>query len=81
MHCSKHALHKRGAYTHPMYPHTLGGKLRRDLMAEGGVAPVVAAAQLGGAEERFMFARAVSRLYEMQTPRYGLDVLALAGGQ
>jgi predicted ATPase len=44
-------------------------------MADGGVAPVAAsaataaetAALLGGAEERFAFARAVSRLYEMSS--------------
>lgn len=43
-------------------------------MADGGVAPVAATAaeaaaaaqRLGGVEERFAFARAVSRLYEMQ---------------
>lgn len=47
-------------------------------MAEGGVAPVAsneaaaraAAAALGGAEEKFAFARAVSRLYEMQSALY-----------
>lgn len=51
-----------------------GSRLRRDLMADGGVAPVAASAaeaaaaaqRLGGVEERFAFARAVSRLYEMQ---------------
>ena len=55
-----------------------GSRLRRDLMAEGGVAPVAvtaAAAQaatqnLGGVEEKFAFARAVSRLYEMQSDTY-----------
>ncbi|GBF94229.1 hypothetical protein Rsub_06499 [Raphidocelis subcapitata] len=55
-----------------------GARLRRDLMAEGGVAPVASSAPaaaaaadaLGGAEERFAFARAVSRLYEMQGPLY-----------
>ncbi len=55
-----------------------GGKLRRDTLSEGGVAPVAstaaaaraAAAALGGAEERFAFARAVSRLYEMQSALY-----------
>ena len=43
-----------------------------DVMAKGGVAPVfspggssVTSAQLGGLEEQFAFARAVSRLYEM----------------
>lgn len=55
-----------------------GSRLRRNLMAEGGVAPVAAtplAAQaatqnLGGVEEKFAFARAVSRLYEMQSEVY-----------
>jgi hypothetical protein len=44
-------------------------------MAEGGVAPVQGAPTvqaLGGLEERFAFSRAVSRLYEMQSPRYFL---------
>ena len=51
-----------------------GGRLRRDLMREGGVAPLADSAalqiQLGGAEEKFAFARAISRLYEMQTDAY-----------
>ena len=55
-----------------------GSRLRRDVQADGGVAPVAAtpaeavatAAALGGAEERFAFARAVSRLYEMQGEVY-----------
>lgn len=55
-----------------------GSKLRTNLMVDGGVAPVAstpqaaaeAAALLGGAEERFAFARAVSRLYEMQSPLF-----------
>jgi hypothetical protein len=55
-----------------------GSKLRTDLMSDGGVAPVAsstqaaaeAAALLGGAEEKFAFARAVSRLYEMQSPLF-----------
>lgn len=55
-----------------------GARLRRDVGAQGGVAPVAgtpaeaaaAAARLGGAEERFAFARAVSRLYEMQGELY-----------
>lgn len=55
-----------------------GSKLRTDLLSDGGVAPVLedrqaaaeAAALLGGAEERFAFARAVSRLYEMQSPLF-----------
>jgi len=58
--------------------HQTGTRLRRDTLAEGGVAPVAAseadaraaAAALGGAEERFAFARAVSRLYEMQSALY-----------
>jgi len=45
---------------------------------DGGVAPVASTAaeaaattqRLGGVEEKFAFARAVSRLYEMQTPLY-----------
>jgi predicted ATPase len=59
-------------------PPSAGARLRRDTQAEGGVAPVAsteaaaraAAAALGGAEERFAFARAVSRLYEMQSALY-----------
>lgn len=55
-----------------------GTRLRRDTMADGGVAPLAinlaaakeAAARLGGAEEQFAFARAVSRLHEMQSPVY-----------
>jgi len=55
-----------------------GSRLRRNLMADGGVAPVAATPQaalaaaqaLGGAEEQFAFARAVSRLWEMQSPLY-----------
>ena len=55
-----------------------GRRLRRDATADGGVAPVaatpaaaaMAAAMLGGAEERFAFARAVSRLHEMQGELY-----------
>ena len=51
-----------------------GARLRRDLGADGGVAPVAATparlAALGGAEERFAFARAVSRLHEMQGAAY-----------
>jgi predicted ATPase len=43
-------------------------------MADGGVAPVRSSAEtaalLGGMEERFAFSRAVSRLYEMQSPLY-----------
>lgn len=47
-------------------------------MADGGVAPVAASATavtqatalLGGMEEKFAFSRAVSRLYEMQSPLY-----------
>ena len=58
-----------------------GARLRRDVMAEGGVAPVAssvetmkgALAQLSGLEERFAFKRAVSRLLEMQTPAYVRD--------
>lgn len=56
----------------------VGSKLRRDLMTDGGVAPVAvtaaaaqaAAQNLGGVEEKFAFARAVSRLYEMQSHAY-----------
>lgn len=55
-----------------------GGRLRRDVLAAGGVAPVastpqalrMASAMLGGAEEKFAFARAVSRLCEMQSAHY-----------
>lgn len=55
-----------------------GSRLRRDLTVEAGVAPVAltpaerakAAAVLGGMEEKFAFKRAISRLYEMQSPGY-----------
>ncbi len=55
-----------------------GSKLRTDLTADGSVAPVAASAteaaaaarRLGGEEERFAFARAVSRLHEMQSELY-----------
>ncbi|KAL4857708.1 AFG1-like ATPase [Chlorella vulgaris] len=55
-----------------------GSRLRRDLTQDGGVAPVGATSadaaavsrRLGGAEEQFAFARAVSRLYEMQSVPY-----------
>lgn len=55
-----------------------GSRLRRDLSKDGGVAPVasgaeglaIAQAQIGGVEEKFAFARAVSRLYEMQSDIY-----------
>lgn len=55
-----------------------GSRLRRDLTKEASVAPVVtnqeekakAQAAFGGMEEKFAFARAVSRLYEMQSPVY-----------
>jgi len=57
---------------------TAGARLRRDTSASGGVAPVATGAgaaadvtaRLGGAEEKFAFARAVSRLHEMQSPVY-----------
>lgn len=49
-----------------------GSRLRRDVMSEGGVAPIfeagtatVTTKALGGLEEKFAFARAVSRLHEM----------------
>lgn len=50
-----------------------GGRLRSNLLEEGGVAPVQGAQatqSLGGLEERFAFSRAVSRLHEMQSQRY-----------
>jgi hypothetical protein len=53
-------------------------------MAAGGVAPVqgaTAAQSVGGLEERFAFSRAVSRLYEMQSPRYQLARAADMGAQ
>ncbi|KAF8389103.1 hypothetical protein HHK36_025788 [Tetracentron sinense] len=53
---------------------TEGGKLRRDVLAEGSVSSVGAPAGivslLSGQEEMFAFRRAVSRLIEMQTPLY-----------
>ncbi|WIA43503.1 hypothetical protein OEZ86_009965 [Tetradesmus obliquus] len=51
-----------------------GSRLRTNLMADGGVAPVRSSAEtaalLGGMEEQFAFSRAVSRLFEMQSPLY-----------
>lgn len=51
-----------------------GGKLRRDVLAEGSVssggAPARIVSMLSGQEEMFAFRRAVSRLIEMQTPLY-----------
>ncbi|XP_031472979.1 uncharacterized protein LOC116245641 isoform X1 [Nymphaea colorata] len=53
---------------------TEGGKLRRDVLAEGGtggsLAPTGIASLLSGEEEMFAFRRAISRLVEMQTPIY-----------
>lgn len=50
-----------------------GARLRRDLGSAGGVAPVAATAgrlaALGGEEEKFAFARAISRMYEMQSSK------------
>lgn len=53
-------------------------RLRRDVQAEGSVAPLGASKEdkasihslLSGREELFAFRRAVSRLMEMQTPVY-----------
>ncbi|KAG2426188.1 hypothetical protein HXX76_013169 [Chlamydomonas incerta] len=65
-------------------------RLRRDVMATGAVAPVAAggaaalaaaAGALGGAEERFAFRRAVSRLLEMQSPAYISAAARLRQGQ
>lgn len=51
-----------------------GGKLRRNVLAEGNVgsggAPAGIISMLSGQEEMFAFRRAVSRLIEMQTPLY-----------
>ncbi|TKY58153.1 Lactation elevated protein 1 [Spatholobus suberectus] len=53
---------------------TEGGKLRRNVLAEGtvgsGGAPSGITSILSGQEEMFAFQRAVSRLIEMQTPLY-----------
>ncbi|RVW54059.1 AFG1-like ATPase [Vitis vinifera] len=53
---------------------TEGGKLRRNVLAEGNVgsggAPAGIISLLSGQEEMFAFRRAVSRLIEMQTPLY-----------
>ena len=62
----------------PALNHCAGSRLRKDLMQEGGVAPVADSAstaaslagQLGGLEEKFAFRRAVSRLHEMQSQSY-----------
>ncbi|BDA42478.1 probable AFG1-like ATPase [Coccomyxa sp. Obi] len=56
-----------------------GSRLRTDLMSDGGVAPlgqssrslVSATMQQSGLTEKFAFARAVSRLYELTSPRRG----------
>lgn len=53
-------------------------RLRRDAVAGGGVAPVATSAQaqlrltahMGGQEKQFAFARAASRLLEMQSSAY-----------
>lgn len=66
----------------------LGARLRRDATSSGGVAPVAATpaaltaamGALGGAEERFAFRRAVSRLYEMQSPQYIRTALRMRQG-
>jgi hypothetical protein len=59
-----------------------GGRLRRDVTAAGGVAPVGGGSkqetrgvqeQLSGKEEEFAFSRAVSRLLEMQSSSYHLS--------
>jgi hypothetical protein len=65
-------------------------RLRRDVMSGGGVAPVfspgtatVTSTHLGGLEEKFAFARALSRLHEMSRMS-GLNTLPAAyqtGGQ
>ncbi|CAK9169635.1 unnamed protein product [Ilex paraguariensis] len=51
-----------------------GGKLRRNVLAEGNVgaggSPAGIISLLSGQEEMFAFRRAVSRLIEMQTPLY-----------
>ncbi|KAG2691498.1 hypothetical protein I3760_08G012100 [Carya illinoinensis] len=51
-----------------------GGKLRRDVLAEGNVSsggtPSGIISMQSGQEEMFAFRRAVSRLIEMQTPLY-----------
>lgn len=52
-----------------------GSRLRRDLLADGSVAPVAASSasavalsrQQSGLTEQFAFARAISRLYELTT--------------
>ncbi|KAI4337329.1 hypothetical protein L6164_015760 [Bauhinia variegata] len=58
---------------------TEGGKLRRDVLAEGNIgsggSPSGITSILSGQEEMFAFSRAVSRLIEMQTPLY-LDGLS-----
>lgn len=55
-----------------------GSRLRTDLMSDGGVAPLGKASrslgsatmQQSGLTERFAFARAVSRLYELTSPGF-----------
>ncbi|XP_042424153.1 AFG1-like ATPase isoform X2 [Zingiber officinale] len=57
-----------------------GGKLRRDVLAEGsvgsGASPSGIVSLLSSQEEMFAFRRAVSRLIEMQTPLYREGVKA-----
>lgn len=55
-----------------------GSRLRRDLMSDGSVAPLgdssrslgSATMQQSGLTEKFAFARAVSRLYELTSPEF-----------
>ncbi|CAN1169239.1 AFG1-like ATPase [Linum perenne] len=58
-----------------------GGKLRRDVLAEGKLgdrgAPSTIISMMSGREESFAFRRAVSRLIEMQTPLYQEGVRTL----
>lgn len=57
-------------------------------MAEGGVAPLlssgsasVTSVHLGGLEEKFAFARAISRLYEMSRASSNKQCLTRSGGR
>jgi predicted ATPase len=53
---------------------TEDSRLRRDVLAEGSISaagsPSSIVSMLSGEEEMFAFARAASRLIEMQTPLY-----------
>ncbi|GMN45157.1 hypothetical protein TIFTF001_014348 [Ficus carica] len=66
--------HQPGDRSFQFETETEGGKLRRDVLAEGtvgtGGSSTSIISMVSGEEETFAFRRAVSRLIEMQTPLY-----------